>query len=88
MNQRIINLQQIIDNANLHTSIGRQQVARACSELYDIIEDNLKTDILTTLNTAYCDLREGNFSNPNAAAIKKYVFTQYVNKLQCITSKK
>lgn len=33
MNQRVKNLQQIIDNANLHTSIGRQQVARACRDL-------------------------------------------------------
>lgn len=75
---RIQELEVAIQNAQTPNASGRQVVANACKELYDIIVEGLFNKYgEDAVNDAYTDLCNGNFAEPFMCEKKKETFNLY-----------
>lgn len=70
----------IVNSADTTTLVGRQAVANACKELYNLIEEDVfKADKEWMLSGIYNDLCNGNFAEPFMCEKKKETFSTIVN---------
>lgn len=68
-----------VNNAHTHTSDGRQSVANACKQLYNLIEnDVVNAGSEWMLQGMYNDLCNGNFADGFLCEIKKSTFETIV----------
>ncbi len=75
---RINELNEVVKFAVTYTSTGRQEVANACRELYNLIEgDYFKAGAGVLINDMYKDLTSGNFAEPYMCEMKKGKFELY-----------
>jgi hypothetical protein len=73
--QKIQELEAKVNNANTANAEGRQLVANACKELYNLIEEDLyNAGAQWMLKGLYNDLCNGNFSQPFLCEQKKNDF--------------
>jgi hypothetical protein len=80
MKAKIQTLKAQVDNAKTFNADGRQTVANACKELYNIIEEGLYNKYGDAAVTdAYNDLCNGNFAAPFYCELKKSKFELYAN---------
>ena len=72
---RIAELTILVNNASTPTVEGRQTVANACKELYNLIEEDVyNADKEWMLKGMYTDLCNGNFAEPFMCEQKKTTF--------------
>jgi len=77
----INDLSVIVNSADTTNSVGRQSVANACKELYNLIEEDVfKADKEWMLSGMYNDLCSGNFAEPFMCEKKKETFNT-INKI-------
>jgi len=73
--QRIAELTQVVNPADTTIATGRESVANACKELYNLIEQDVyNADKEWMLKGMYNDLCNGNFCEPFYCELKKTEF--------------